>query len=66
MSSNGKLPLSYAIETENIETVKLLISSGANLHYSLYEAAQRNNIEIIKLLIASGANINVKNEIKDR
>ncbi|HAB50883.1 MAG TPA: hypothetical protein DCE80_01665, partial [Ignavibacteriales bacterium] len=56
-------PLVYAVIRENLELVKLLITSGAdvNLRYTgtpLETAIEHGNIEIVKLLLEKGADVN--------
>ncbi|WP_342255471.1 ankyrin repeat domain-containing protein [Spiroplasma endosymbiont of Poecilobothrus nobilitatus] len=58
-------PLYFAIETENIEIIKLLIDNGADVNLRdkndltpLHFAIETENIEIIKLLIDNGADPN--------
>lgn len=72
---NGKdsyehTPLYYAVENEQIETVKLLIEKGANVNtpcwYNnntlLHFAAAHGDYELAKILIEKGANINITND----
>ena len=57
--------ISYAINENKINSVKLLISKGANLNYRLPNgisplsiAVVKDNLEIVKLLVENGAEIN--------
>ncbi len=64
----GFTPLLFAVNGENVEGVKELISRGANVNFSvsmnndlrgrtaLMNAANQENNEIIKVLLAAGAN----------
>ncbi|MCV9927809.1 ankyrin repeat domain-containing protein [Flavobacterium sp. LS1R49] len=61
-------PLNDAICKGDIETVKQLIESGANVNKfsggltPLMTAARYNKVEIIKLLISSGAKLRIEAE----
>lgn len=72
-----KTALMYAVKIKNIEMVKLLIESGANLDVQnkyrmtalMYAVSCKNrfyidcaNMEIIRLLIESGANLDVRDK----
>lgn len=60
--------LIYAIETQNLELISLLIENGADVNlkityngvFPLYFAVELNNLEIIHLLISKGADVNNK------
>lgn len=69
LGNDNITPLFYAILSQNIEIVKLLVESGADLNASmkdkgndsatlLFFAIDSQNIEIVKLLVDSGADIN--------
>lgn len=55
-------PLLLAIQSQNVEVVKYLITSGADVHVqndrSLRMACSKGNLEIVKCLIERGANMN--------
>lgn len=61
-------PLYYAISTDNIEIVELLINEGIRVNYDnsnekitpLHHASKFGNIEIVRLLLEHGAIVNSK------
>lgn len=63
------LPLYWAANNNQVEVVKLLLNTGADINglsgiakrSALHEAALRGNYEIVKLLIDTGADINIRN-----
>ncbi|MDR0608478.1 MAG: ankyrin repeat domain-containing protein [Planctomycetaceae bacterium] len=62
-------PLHVAIQTDDVEMVRLLVKYGAKVNKklgygdsSLYEAAGKGNIEIVKLLVEAGAYVNRKTD----
>jgi ankyrin repeat protein len=62
-------PLILAAKAKNVDMVKLLIDSGADVNYvnfgsasALKEAAKSNQPEITTLLIEAGANVNFVDE----
>jgi ankyrin repeat protein len=67
--------LAYAIEKDEIEVVKYLISIGADVNLinegteksplGTIEKAQDNSVEIAKLLIEAGANVNYIQKVED-
>lgn len=72
-TDQDKIKIGYellqAVENQNIQEVKRLIETGANLNYNenfkkqapIYIAVQRKNMDIIKLLVDAGADLNVRN-----
>lgn len=69
---DGTLPLFWAIQTNNIEIVKLLLDVTTKIDNvtkkesltALYEAARLGNIEFVKLLLEKGANANISSSKK--
>ena len=66
----GWTPLVWAIENGHSNVVKLLLSSGADIHLrdaegnvSIHWGAYSGNTEIIKLLLSRGADIEAVNEL---
>ncbi|KAF3310099.1 hypothetical protein TWF173_010109 [Orbilia oligospora] len=60
----GRTPLSYAAETENIEMVKLLLKNGAQINVEdnagrrpLSEAIERRSTAIVRCLLSLGAGL---------
>lgn len=67
MDAEGKTPLFYAIEKNDVKLVKFLLENGADFNikdkyveYSLTNFIEKNNIELLKLLIEYGVDINFK------
>ena len=65
---NNKIPLHYAIETKNINVVKMLLDYGASINYvdnkgcnALFYAVSNNMYDLCKIAVSLIANINVKN-----
>jgi ankyrin repeat protein len=58
--SNSEL-LSYAIKTQDLTSVQILIDNCANINAVLDYACQQNNYSIVKLLIDSNADITLDN-----
>lgn len=62
-------PLMNAVQSQNIEAVKLLVDNGADIKKeyfgsnSLFLAANTSNQEIIKILLDKGIDINSKNNL---
>ncbi len=54
----GSAPLNYAIKTDNIEIVRLLIQYKVPLNNSLHCACRFKNMEIVQLLLDNKANLN--------
>lgn len=68
LNEENQTALHCAIETGNIDIVRLLLNSGADpnlqddLNFSpLHKACIRNNTEIVKLLLDYGVNVNIQN-----
>ena len=61
--NQGREPLYDAIESNNLEIVKLIINSGVRVNVSvkgfsyLMQAYQKNNIEIFEELLRGGAKL---------
>lgn len=54
-------PLQHATQKKDIETIKLLLSRGANpSDASIIIAAQNNDLNALKCLVDGGANVNIK------
>jgi len=67
-NKDGRTPLHFAAQENDINTTRLLLSVGANLNIAdfqgwtpLHIAVQNNDFEIVQLLIAAGANRFLKN-----
>jgi ankyrin repeat protein len=58
LSDDNLLPLSKAVEMNNIDLVNLLIKYGADRSIPLITAIKMNNIDLIELLIGWGADVN--------
>jgi ankyrin repeat protein len=59
-------PLTYAIQKENIEIIKILIEHGADINCKskpLLLAIKKENIEIIKILIENNVSVKYHNFI---
>ncbi|MBI3874199.1 MAG: ankyrin repeat domain-containing protein, partial [Arcobacter sp.] len=62
-------PLIHAIQTGNIDAVRLLVNRGADIRKeyagsnSLFLAANQGNEEMIKLILSKGLDINSKNNL---
>lgn len=55
-------PLDWAISSDNLDLVKLLLKHGATIKVSyLASAADRGDVEIAEILIAHGADVNATN-----
>jgi biopolymer transport protein ExbD len=74
IKSNGKTMLHVAVESDNLEIVKLLIDAGASINAKdkigrtpimLIDLSEENSSGIIKLLIGKGANLNIQNKDED-
>lgn len=72
VDSNGRSSLMHAVISGNAETVKMLLSTGANIdiqdkhgYTALFHAASYGYIDISKLLIESRADINRKTKDGD-
>ncbi|KAJ3208464.1 hypothetical protein HDU67_006706, partial [Dinochytrium kinnereticum] len=68
-------PISAAVDTHNLEVLKVLISAGASPNIdggetgkksALMRAVEANNIEMVKVLIQAKADVNQKSPIKLR
>lgn len=66
-TDDGATALMYAVQSENLETCKILLYNGANpnitpenLAPALIAAVKNGNLDITELLIRKGANINVQ------
>lgn len=64
-TTRGQTALMWATSEEHIETVRLLLAYGADIHASSYGnfttlmfAARSGNIELARLLLSHGANVN--------
>lgn len=66
-----ELPMLQAIAQGDVEAIKQLIASGANVNAkdkgfnngtALHVAVESGNLEIVQMLIDAGANVNVKNK----
>ena len=57
---NNFTPVDYAVEEQNIENVKFLVSKGANIHTNntLTSAVKNQNYDLTDFLIKSGYNVN--------
>ena len=68
---NGNTPLMLAVNNNNIEVVKLLISKGADVNAidefdrsALFFAVSNDNIGIAKVLINNGADVNIESKLR--
>ncbi len=64
---NGSTPLIGAVDQGNVDTIKLLLSHGADINHvperdlpALSLASKKGDLEIVKLLISNKADINIK------
>lgn len=62
-------PLHFAVDTDDIEVVKMVLDKGARIHADLhrgetplYNAVRKNNVEITKLLFKHGGDLLVRNK----
>jgi len=64
--NDDKTVLIYAIESNRLDIIKLLIDAGADINIevgnntALMNASERGRIEIVKFLINAGANVNLQ------
>lgn len=68
--SEGKTPLHYAVEQEEVGIVKYLIERKASVHSkningttALHTAVKKGNVEIVKLLLEAGADPNSQDSL---
>jgi len=64
-------PLRHAVSKNNLEIVRLLIESGANVNLQDYykrspisDAIKNENIEMVRLLVSLGADVNMQHDEK--
>ena len=64
VNTRNDLALQMAVESGDIDTVKLLLEHGANIHvledYPLRQAVREENFEMTKLLLEHGADMRAK------
>ena len=67
MSANTTSPLSRAIITKSLKTVRLLVENGANINTldadgasPFHKAVKSKDANLMRYLIQNGANLNVK------
>ena len=68
----NRTPLHFAVESDNLEMVKLLINAGSDVNSvamnsltPLFSAVATGDIEIVKFLVSSGADLKCRNQQQD-